>query len=216
VGAFVLWLGWFGFNPGSTMAAVPEAISHIFVTTNTAAIAAVLTATATSWLVLGKPDLGMTINGCLAGLVAITAPCAYVSVLSALIIGAIAGIIVVLSVLMFDRLHVDDPVGALSVHLVNGIFGTLCVGIFAQADIAEKVGGAAINGLLFGDARQLGIQLLGVVTAGAFVVVVSAVVWAAIKVVVGMRVSADEESRGLDIGEHGMEGYAGFQIFTIQ
>jgi Amt family ammonium transporter len=216
IGAFVLWLGWFGFNPGSTMAADPIAISHIVITTNTAAIAAVLTATATSWLVLGKPDLGMTINGCLAGLVAITAPCAYVSILSALIIGAIAGVIVVLAVLMFDRLRIDDPVGALSVHLVNGIFGTLCVGIFAQADIAERVGGVAINGLLFGDVRQFGVQLLGVVVCGAFVVAVSAVAWTAIKFAVGIRVSADEEIRGLDIGEHGMEGYAGFQIFISQ
>ena len=136
IGAFVLWFGWFGFNPGSTMAAHPEAISHILVTTNTSGIIAVLTATATAWIVIGKPDLGMSINGLLAGLVAVTPCCAYVSVTSSLIIGAIAGILVVLSVMFFDRRKVDDPVGALSVHLVHGVLGTLFVGLFAQNGIA--------------------------------------------------------------------------------
>jgi len=122
IGLFVLWLGWFGFNPGSTMSFQnPEDVVHIIVTTNTAAIAAILTATATSWSFIGKPDLGMTINGCLAGLVGITGSCAYVSVGSSLIIGAIAGIIVVFSVIFFDRIKVDDPVGATSVHLVCGV-----------------------------------------------------------------------------------------------
>jgi Amt family ammonium transporter len=132
LGCLILWLGWFGFNPGSTMAADPAAISHILNTTNLAGAVGLLTATATAWIVLGKPDLGMTINGCLAGLVAITAGCAFVSVNSSLIIGGAAGILVVFAVLFFDKLKLDDPVGALAVHLANGIFGTLCVGLFAQ------------------------------------------------------------------------------------
>jgi len=121
IGCFVLWFGWFGFNPGSTMAADVNAIARICVTTNTAAAAATLSATVTSWILLGKPDLGMTLNGCLAGLVAITAPCAYVSVSDSIFIGLIAGALVVVAVFMFDRLRIDDPVGALSVHLVNGV-----------------------------------------------------------------------------------------------
>ena len=175
IGAFVLWLGWFGFNPGSTMAAEPGAISHIVVTTNTAGIIAILTSTATSWIVVGKPDLGMSINGLLAGLVAITPCCAYVSVTSSLIIGAIAGIIVVLCVIMFDRLKLDDPVGALSVHLVNGVFGTLCVGLFAQAGVCSS---STVNGLFFGGGFSLlGAQALGVVCVGGFVFAGSLLVW---------------------------------------
>ncbi|HXH23789.1 MAG TPA: ammonium transporter, partial [Vicinamibacterales bacterium] len=132
IGVFVLWLGWFGFNPGSTMAADPLAIGHIAVTTNTAAAAASLSALLTSILLLGKPDFSMILNGCLAGLVAITAPCAWVSIPSSIVIGLIGGALVVVSVLAFDRLKLDDPVGALSVHLVNGVWGTLAVGLFAD------------------------------------------------------------------------------------
>ena len=134
IGVFVLWLGWFGFNPGSTMAADPLAIAHIAVTTNMAAAAASISALITATLLLGKPDLSMILNGCLAGLVAITAPCAFVSVPSSLIIGLIAGVLVVVAVLFFDKLKIDDPVGALSVHLVNGVFGTLAVGLSANPD----------------------------------------------------------------------------------
>ena len=125
-GALILWFGWFGFNPGSTMAASFTDIARIAVTTNTAASTAAFTATLAAWLMIGKPDLTMIINGALAGLVAITASCAFVSIGSSVIIGAIAGVLVVASVLFFDRMKVDDPVGAVSVHLVNGIFGTLC------------------------------------------------------------------------------------------
>jgi Amt family ammonium transporter len=208
IGAFVLWLGWFGFNPGSTMAADPGAIAHIVMTTNTAAIVAVLTSTATSWILLGKPDLGMSINGCLAGLVAITAPCAFVSVTSALIIGAIAGVLVVLAVMFFDKIKKDDPVGAISVHLVNGVFGTLCVGLFAQDGIA---GVATGNGLFFGGGLSLlGNQALGVVSVAAFVLPASLLVWWAIKKTIGLRVSLKEEIQGLDIGEHGNAAYPEF------
>jgi Amt family ammonium transporter len=208
IGAFVLWLGWFGFNPGSTMAADPTAISHIVVTTNTAGIAAILTATATAWIVIGKPDLGMSINGLLAGLVAITPCCAYVSVPSSLLIGAISGIVVVLSVMFFDRIRIDDPVGALSVHLVHGVLGTLFVGLFAQ----DGIGGTSCpNGLFFGGGvKLLGSQAIGVVSVGAFVFVSSLLVWLIIKAVMGMRVSLEEEIQGLDIGEHGNQAYPDF------
>ncbi|MEK7849946.1 MAG: ammonium transporter [Candidatus Omnitrophota bacterium] len=210
IGTFVLWLGWFGFNPGSTMAADPMAISHVVVTTNTAAVAAIMSATIMSWILLGKPDLGMTLNGCLAGLVAITASCAFVSVLSSLIIGLIAGILVVLAVIMFDRLRIDDPVGALSVHLVNGVFGTLCVGLFAQDKIA---GTATGNGLFFGGGTKLlTAQFTGVISVAVFVFVLSIVGWLVIRALMGMRVSLQEEIEGLDIGEHGNSAYPEFLV----
>ncbi|NCC69924.1 MAG: adenylate cyclase, partial [Clostridia bacterium] len=208
IGAFVLWFGWFGFNPGSTMAADPTSISHILVTTNTAGIMAILTATAAAWLVIGKPDLGMSINGLLAGLVAITPGCAYVSVTSSLIIGAISGVLVVLSVMFFDRKKLDDPVGALSVHLVHGVLGTLFVGLFAQDGIA---GISTENGLFFGGGFSLlGKQALGVVCVGGFVFITSYFVWLAIKATLGLRVSVKEEIEGLDIGEHGNKSYPDF------
>ena len=132
LGALILWLGWFGFNPGSTMAVDPNAIALVALNTNMAAAAGALSSTVAAWLALGKPDLSMIINGTLAGLVAITAPCAFVGVGSSIVIGLVAGVLVVYAVLFFDRVKIDDPVGALSVHLVNGAFGTLCVGLFAK------------------------------------------------------------------------------------
>jgi Amt family ammonium transporter len=208
IGTFVLWLGWFGFNPGSTMAADPTTISHVLITTNMATAVAVLSSTTTSWLLLGKPDLGMTLNGCLAGLVAITAPCAFVSVKSSILIGFIAGILVVLAVIFFDKIKLDDPVGALSVHLVNGIFGTLAVGIFAQDGITGINTG---NGLFFGGGTKLLVsQLTGVIATAVFVFFVSFVVWYIIKKTFGVRVSLQEEIEGLDIGEHGNSAYPEF------
>jgi len=212
IGTFVLWFGWFGFNPGSTMTAEPHAISHIAVMTNAAAAVAIMSATMTSWLLLRKPDLGMTLNGCLAGLVAITAPCAFVGVGTSLIIGFLAGVLVVLAVMMFDRLRIDDPVGALSVHLVNGVFGTICVGLFAQ----DKITGTATgNGLFFGGGLSLlKAQLAAVIIVGLFVFIAAIAAWSILKSTLGIRVSREEELRGLDIGEHGNEAYAGFQVFT--
>lgn len=211
IGLFVLWLGWFGFNPGSTMSFQnPADVVHILVTTNTAAIAAVLTSTATSWIFIGKPDLGMTINGCLAGLVAITGSCAYVSVTSSLIIGAIAGVIVVFSVLLFDKAKIDDPVGATSVHLVCGVFGTLCVGLFAQEGVTSL---STTNGLFFGGGfKLLGVEALGVLAVGAFVFAASALVWFILKKTMGIRVTLAEEIEGLDIGEHGNTAYPDFAL----
>jgi len=211
IGLFVLWLGWFGFNPGSTMSFQnPADVMHILVTTNTAAIAAVLTATATSWIFIGKPDLGMTINGCLAGLVGITGSCAYVSITSSLIIGAIAGVIVVFSVLFFDRIKVDDPVGATSVHLVCGVFGTISVGLFAQEGVTSL---STVNGLFFGGGLSLlGVEILGIIAVGIFVFASSSLVWYLIKKTIGIRVTLEEEIQGLDIGEHGNSAYPDFAI----
>lgn len=209
IGLFVLWLGWFGFNPGSTMSFQnPADVVSILMTTNTAAIAAVLTSTITSWIYLGKPDLGMTINGCLAGLVGITGSCAYVSVLSSLIIGAIAGVLVVFLVVFFDKIKIDDPVGATSVHLGCGTFGTLCVVLFAQEGVTSL---STRNGLFFGGGfGLLGTQIVGILAIGIFGFVTTALVWLALKKTIGIRVSTEEEIAGLDIGEHGNMAYPDF------
>ncbi|OGW78281.1 MAG: hypothetical protein A2Z83_08355 [Omnitrophica bacterium GWA2_52_8] len=210
IGVMILWLGWFGFNPGSTMAADPRLIAHICVTTNMAAATGILSSTLMSWALLKKPDLGMTINGCLAGLVAITAPCAFVSVASSALIGLIAGVIVVLAVIAFDKSHIDDPVGALSVHLVNGVFGTICVGFFAEDWVSPGTTG---NGLLFGGGTTLLMaQLTGIAAVAAFVFFGSLAVWLVIKAVAGVRVSLQEEIEGLDIGEHGNFAYPEFVV----
>jgi len=207
-GALILWLGWFGFNPGSTMAADPVSISHIVVTTNIAAAAGAVAATALGWLLLGKPDIGMTINGALGGLVGITAGCAFVGIGSSLIIGAIAGALIVFGVLALDKLKIDDPVGALAVHGMGGIFGTLAVGLFAQDAIAPGTTG---NGLFFGGGAGLLVnQLIGVAAVGATVFVVSLVIWLVIKATLGVRVTEEEEMEGLDIGEHGNRAYPDF------
>ena len=220
IGCFVLWFGWFGFNPGSTMAADPGAIGRVCVTTNMAAVAATLTATMTAWILLGKPDLGMTLNGALAGLVAITAPCMFVSVESSLIIGAIAGVLVVFSVLFIDRIKIDDPVGATSVHLVNGVFGTICVGLFGVKELMQSgvtvATGLPHDGLFMGGGTaQLMPQLVGVAITAAYVFPVALVAWFLLKYTVGIRVSKEEEIEGLDIGEHGIEAYHGFQLQEV-
>jgi Amt family ammonium transporter len=208
LGVLVLWLGWFGFNPGSTMAAGNgAAIAHILVNTNLAAATGALGAMLTAWLVLGKPDLSMILNGCLAGLVAITAPCAFVTIGSGAVIGLVAGVIVVLSVVAFDRVAVDDPVGALSVHLVNGIWGTLAVGLFYDETIATNIAALATGLSRF---EQVLVQLKGIVGVGVFTFVGSLAVWSVVKLVMGVRVSEEEEFEGLDVGEHGMSAYPDF------
>ncbi len=213
IGAFVLWLGWFGFNPGSTMAANPVAISHILMTTNTAGILAVLTSTATAWLVIGKPDLGMSINGLLAGLVIITPCCAYVTIPAAMLLGAISGVLVVLAVIFFDRMKIDDPVGALAVHLVHGVLGTLAVGLFAKSGVA---GIETENGLFYGGGFSLlGKQALGALCVGLFVCAASTIIWLLIKKTIGLRVSVKEEIEGLDIGEHGQQAYPEFASRSV-
>lgn len=214
LGCLILWLGWFGFNPGSTMAVNPT-IAHIALTTNLAGAVGGIAATVTAWLYLGKPDLSMIINGILAGLVAVTAPCAFISLPSAAIIGLVAGIIVVFAVTWFDKRRIDDPVGATSVHLVCGVLGTLAVGLFAEGpggalNLYEDGLGPARGLFLGGGFGQVWSQLIGVLAVGGFTVLLTGLFWLALKAIGGIRVDPEEEIRGLDIGEHGMEAYSGF------
>lgn len=213
LGVFILWFGWFGFNPGSTLGVGDGSlIARVAINTNLAAAAGGILAMVTVWKMFGKPDLSMAMNGALAGLVAITAPCAFVEPLAALAIGAVGGILVVLGVVFLDKLRIDDPVGAVPVHGLNGIWGTLAIGLFGK-----KALGLANNGFFYGGGfTQLGIQALGVFAVVAFVLVAMGIVFKLINATVGLRVSREEELKGLDIGEHGMESYSGFQIFTTQ
>ncbi len=210
LGVFILWLGWFGFNPGSTCAIGGGTFAIIAVTTNLAGAAGALTAMITAWAKFGKPDASMTFNGALAGLVAITAPCANVSPSSAIVIGAVAGVLVVLAVVFFEHVsilgrRIDDPVGAISVHGVCGAWGTLSVGLFAQ----ESFGG--VKGLFYGGGfTQLGVQLVGVLSCFTWTVLTAVVMFTVLSKTVGLRVTELEELEGLDIGEHGMEAYGGF------
>jgi Amt family ammonium transporter len=218
LGVFILWFGWFGFNPGSTTSGTNLSIATIAVTTNLAAAAGAIIAMFTAWKRFGKPDTSMALNGALAGLVAITAPCACVSPFSAVMIGAVAGILVVLSVEFIDKvLHIDDPVGAISVHGVCGAWGTLSVGLFAQAAYGQSSGIGAVNGLFFGGGlSQFSTQLLGVISVFIWVFTTALILFLIIKKTVGLRVSDEEQLKGLDISEHGMESYSGFQIFTTE
>ncbi len=206
LGVFILWLGWFGFNPGSTTFG-DGMIGYIAVTTNLSAAGGAVAAMFTSWAIFKKADMSMTFNGALAGLVSITAPCDVVSPIGALIIGLIGGALVVFSVTFIDRvLKVDDPVGAVSVHGVCGAWGTLAVGLFALEE-----------GLFYGGGiSQIGIQLVGVLVAFVWAFGAGLILFSILKATVGLRVSEDEELKGLDIGEHGMEAYTGFQIFVTQ
>ena len=213
LGVFILWFGWFGFNPGSTLGVGNgELIGRVAINTNLAAAAGGISAMIMVWKMFGKPDLSMAMNGALAGLVAVTAPCAFVDPWAAIIIGAVGGVIVVFGVVLLDKLRIDDPVGAVPVHGLNGIWGTLAFGLFGQ-----KVLGLANNGLFYGGGfAQLGIQVLGVGSVILFVLRAMGIVFKLIDMTIGLRVSREEELRGLDIGEHGMESYSGFQVFTTQ
>lgn len=196
LGTFILWFGWFGFNPGSTTAANKD-IALIAVNTNLAGAAGAFAAMMTAWIIFKKPEATMTFNGALAGLVAITAPCANVSPTSSVIIGLVAGVLVVLSVLFFEKVvKIDDPVGAISVHGVNGAFGTLAAGIFN------------INGFSW---SVVGVQALGVVTAFAWSFSTAFILFKILQKTVGLRVTQSEELEGLDIGEHGLECYPEFE-----
>lgn len=196
IGMFLLWLGWFGFNGGSVLSAEPSLTSLVLVTTCLAAAAGVVAAMVASWIIQKTPDLTMILNGALAGLVGVTAGADSVSPLAAVIIGLVAGVLVVVSVLTVDRvLKIDDPVGAISVHLVCGIWGTLAVGIFNPSFSVVT-------------------QFIGVAATGVICVVFAAVFFGGLKVLMGVRVSEKEELRGLDISEHAMESYGGFQIFS--
>ncbi|MGE5189914.1 MAG: ammonium transporter [Gemmatimonadota bacterium] len=216
IGVFVLWFGWFGFNPGSTMAADGPSIAHVATTTNVAAAAATVSSMIAAWILFGKPDFGMTLNGCLAGLVAITAPCAFVSVPSALVIGLAAGVLVVLAVLFFDRVRVDDPVGATAVHLANGVFGTIALGLFADPTVCPAASAAKKGLLLGGGMAQLGPQLMGVALVGGAFFALSLAFWFVTKLLAnGLRVSAEEETEGLDLHEHGNSAYPDFSVRSL-
>ena len=212
LGVFILWFGWFGFNPGSSLSGMQAGLnSLVAMNTSLSAAAGTVVAMVTVWTISGKPDLSMTMNGALAGLVAITAPCAVVSPAAAVVIGAVSGIVIVLGVLLLDKLHVDDPVGAVPVHGFNGIWGTLAVGLFARPELLGTGTGGLFAG---GGLRLLGVQALGSAACTLFVLLSMGAVFLIIDRTIGMRVGEDEELRGLDIGEHGMESYSGFQIFT--
>ena len=197
IGVFLLWFGWYGFNGGSVLSADPGPVSFVFVTTTLAAASGVLGAMTLSWSFSKKPDLSMVLNGSLAGLVGITAGADVISPLNAIIVGYIAGLLVVSSVLFFDRLRIDDPVGAISVHLTCGIWGTLAVGIFS----AE---------------HSLITQFVGVLSYGLFCFISSFLLFTMVDKLLGLRVSEEEELIGLDLGEHDMEAYSGFQIFNVE
>ena len=206
LGVFILWLGWFGFNPGSQMGADALDISLIAVTTNIAAASGAITAMITAWMFLGKPDAGMSLNGALAGLVAITAGCAFVSPVSAAIIGALGGVVVVLSVLLLERLKIDDPVGAISVHGTCGALGTILLGLFHKE-----------QGIFFGGSFGfLWAQIVGVVAVFVWCLVTGYILFSAIKAVTGLRVTEEEEMEGLDYGEHGASAYPDFNVSSIR
>lgn len=215
LGVFVLWFGWFGFNAGSTTVG-DGSIGRIALVTNLSAAAGAITAMFAIWIASGKPDASMAMNGALAGLVGITAGCATVTPIGAIIIGVIAGLLVVGSVYLFDAvLRIDDPVGAISVHGICGLWGTLACGLFnAEAVIA---GGDANSGLFYGGGvNQLLSQLTGAGMAFAWAFGVGITLFYLVDKTIGLRVTADEERRGLDIGEHGMEAYSGFQVFVTE
>src|SRR6056297_917868 len=211
LGVFILWFGWYGFNAGSTVSGTDPDIAHVAVTTTLSAATGAIGAMVTSWLWFGKPDPSMSLNGALAGLVGITAGTWVVAPLGALIIGLVAGVLVVASVEFIDKvLHIDDPVGAVSVHGVCGAWGTLAVGLFA-----DGVNDVSIVGLFYGGgAGQLWIQLVGVAAVFAWAVLTAGILFGTLKAAGMLRVNGKEELMGLDIGEHGMESYSGFQIFS--
>jgi Amt family ammonium transporter len=194
IGVFLLFLGWFGFNGGSVLSADITNVGLVFTTTTLAACAGALASMAVSWIFLKKPDLSMSLNGILAGLVGITANADIVSPMGSIIIGLIAGVIVVFSIIFFDKIKIDDPVGAISVHGVCGIWGILACALFDVTGSGYTVIG----------------QLTGVVAVGIAAFVFSIIVFGLLKATIGIRVSPEEEAEGLDIGEHGQEAYPDF------
>jgi Amt family ammonium transporter len=203
LGGLVLWLGWFGFNAGSELSANPQAIARISTATAISAAFGTVAATAWAWRRLGTPDLSLIINGMLGGLVGVTASCRFVELYAAAGIGLVCGIVVIEAVRFFDARRIDDPVGALSVHLVCGVIGTIASGLVGRESL-----GMARDGLFYGGGfGQLWVQLQGVVAIGAFVTGASFVIWTLVDRTFGLRVSEEEEMIGLDISEMGMEAY---------
>jgi Amt family ammonium transporter len=215
LGVLILWFGWFGFNPGSTLSVDFGGVgffAYVALNTNIAAAAGVLGAIATSWVIVKKPDLSMMLNGAIAGLVAITAACAFVAPWAAIVIGLGAGAIVVGGTLFVERLGIDDPIGAIAAHGMSGVWGTLALGFLTVPALAQRLGTGS-GGLLYGGGfRQLGVQVLGLAAVGAFTFGASYLVLWAMKVTVGIRTEPDVETAGLDVSEHGMWGYPEFYI----
>ena len=211
LGCFILWIGWFGFNGGSVLAA-NEAVPYVVLTSNLAGVSGALTATLVTWLRDDRPDLSMIINGLLAGFVSITAGCFVVDYFGAVAIGIIGGMLVVFAISIIDSFKIDDPVGAIAVHLVCGIWGTLAVGFLANPNnILQKNLENPVIGLFYGgQLNQLIAQVIGIAAVGAFVSIFSVAAWFLIKLVFGLRVPLKAEIDGLDISEHGMEAYSGF------
>ena len=197
IGVFLLWFGWYGFNGGSVLSANPGAVSTVFVTTTLSAAGGVIGSMILSWYLSNKPDLSMILNGSLAGLVGITAGADVIDPATSILVGLISGLLVVSSVLYLDSRKIDDPVGAISVHLICGLWGTLAVGIFSTD-------------------HSISIQLLGVLSYGVFCLASSMLIFYLIDKLLGLRVDEQEEIVGLDISEHEMEAYAGFQIFNVE
>ncbi|MDR2602489.1 MAG: ammonium transporter [Spirochaetaceae bacterium] len=209
LGVFLLWFGWYGFNGASTLSGSDATIARVCTVTTLAAAAGGVGAMIASCILFKKPDVSMSMNGALAGLVSITAPCGVVSPAASIAIGLIGGLIVVFSVEFIDKvLKIDDPVGASSVHLVCGIWGTLAVGIWGNVE------GTAVGALHGGGFSQLGVQALGVLSVGAWTAAASCLLFFAIKAITGFRVKQKEELMGLDLVEHKAEAYTGFQIFS--
>ena len=212
LGCFILWFGWYGFN-GAAATTIPQ-LGSIFLTTTIAPAVATVVCMVFTWVKFGKPDVSMCLNASLAGLVAITAPCDVTDGFGAIVIGAVAGLLVVFGVWLLDyKLHVDDPVGAVAVHMMNGIWGTIAVGLFATSSAP----GSEIDGLFYGGGfEQLGLQLLGVVTVGAWAAVCITITFMVVKATVGLRVTEEEEIIGLDATEHGLaSAYSGFSIMDV-
>jgi hypothetical protein len=214
-GVIILWIGWFGFNPGSTLSVDFGGIgffAYVALTTNLAAAAGVLGAVMTSWIVVKKPDLSMMLNGAIAALVAITAACAFVAPWAAIVIGFISGIIVVLGSLLVERVGIDDPVGAMAAHGMSGVWGTLSLGLFAVPALAKNLE-TGQGGLFYGGGlHQMGTQVIGLAAVGAFTFTLSFLVLFLFKVTVGIRTHSEDEQMGLDVSEHGMWGYPEFYI----
>ncbi len=215
LGVIILWFGWFGFNPGSTLSVRFGGVgffSYVALNTNLAAAAGVLGAVVTSWIVIKKPDLSMMLNGAIAALVAITAACAFVAPWAAIVIGFGAGVIVVFGVLFVEKIGLDDPVGAVAAHGMSGLWGTLSLGFLTMPSLAKNLATGS-GGLFYGGGfHQLGVQALGLAAVGAFTFAASFVVLWLMKVTVGIRTEPEIESAGLDVSEHGMWGYPEFYI----
>jgi ammonium transporter, Amt family len=216
LGVIILWFGWFGFNPGSTLGVVTGDklgyFAYVALTTNVAAAAGALGAVATAWLVIKKPDLSMMLNGVIAALVAITAACGFVAPWAAIVIGLAAGAVAVLGVLLVERARIDDPIGAVAVHGMAGVWGTLATGIFAVPALAENLATGS-GGLWYtGSFHQLGVQALGLVAVGIFTFSASFGALWTMKALWGIRVEPEVETAGLDVSEHGMWGYPEFYI----